>query len=244
MWTSTLQGLSGTSIRTRRLKILDRRMRMERRAQTRLQAHEDSCQYGAVECQACGETVERRHLKAHREHDCINRAVTCIYCGGEVRHTNMKDHLDVCLKFPIQCILNCGEEGIPRDKMDEHVTTCCPKAQYLCPFSVHGCESKGTKQIINEHINENIESHLEMMNYSSHECNEKSKQVEEKICRLVQEKTALEHQLQNQAAELAAQQTKLSMVENSMIEQKRTTEELHGHLKVLGHLKGMSFHLR
>ncbi|PFX22552.1 TNF receptor-associated factor 3-like [Stylophora pistillata] len=204
-----------------------------------LHAHEDSCQHGAVKCQACGDNVERRHLEAHREHDCINRAVACTYCGGKVRHSNMKDHLEVCPKFPIQCILNCGEEGIPRDTMQEHVTTQCLEAEHLCLFSIHGCEFKGTKRTIDQHIAENMESHLKMMNYSSHECNEKSKQMEEKIGCLEQEKTALEHQLQNQAAELAAarqniqtQQTKLSMVENSMIEQKRTTEKLLGNLKV------------
>ncbi|XP_027055627.1 TNF receptor-associated factor 3-like [Pocillopora damicornis] len=203
-----------------------------------LKTHEDSCQYGNVKCQACSETVERRQLAAHREQDCINRAVACTYCGGEVWHSNMKDHLDVCPKFPIHCFLNCGEKGIPRDMMEEHMTKRCLKAEHLCPFSVHGCEFKGTKQTIDPHVVENIESHLEMMSYSSHECNEKSKQMEEKIYRLEQEKSALEHQLQNQAEVLAAarqniqtQQTKLSHVENSIIEQKRTTEKLLADLK-------------
>ena len=98
---------------------------------------------------------------------------------------------------------------------------------------------QGTKQTIDQHIAENFESHLEMMNHSSHKCNEKSKQMEEKIYRLEQEKSALEHQLQNQAEVLAAarqniqtQQTKLSHVENSIIEQKRTTEKLLADLKV------------
>ena len=57
------------------------------------------------------------------------------------------------------------------------------------------------------------------MNYSSNECNEKSKQMEEKIYRLEQEKSALERQLQNQSEVLAAarqntqtQETKLSHV--------------------------------
>nr|XP_058949107.1 TNF receptor-associated factor 6-like [Pocillopora verrucosa] len=57
-----------------------------------LKAHEDSCQYGFVKCQACGETVERRQLTAHREQDCTNRAVACTYCGGEARHSYMKVH--------------------------------------------------------------------------------------------------------------------------------------------------------
>ena len=54
------------------------------------QAHEESCQYGDAQCAACGETMERRHLKRQRGNDCVNRAVACTYCGGEVRQSNMK----------------------------------------------------------------------------------------------------------------------------------------------------------
>lgn len=205
----------------------------------RLELHEGSCQYGDMKCQACCETMERRHLKAHREHDCISRVVTCTYCGCEVRHSNMKDHLNVCLKIPTQCILNCGEEGIPKDAMEEHVTTHCPKAEHLCPFSIHGCAFKGARKIIDQHVAIGIESHLEMMNLSSHECAEKSKQMEERICHLEKENTGLKHQLQNQAEQVAAarqniltQQSKMCMIENSIIEQKRITEKLLDDLKL------------
>ena len=63
--------------------------------------------------------------------------------------------------------------------------------------------------------------------------------MEEKICRLEKEKSALEKQLQNQAEQAAAarqniqtQQTKLSHVENSIIELKRTAEKLLADLRV------------
>ena len=100
-----------------------------------------------------------------------------------------------------------------------------------------------TKQTIDEHIAKNIESH---------DCNEKSKQIEEKMYRLEQEKIALEHQLQNQAEVLAAarqniqtQQTKLSYVEKSIIKQKRTTEKLLADLKVFeSSRRGMLSRLR
>ncbi|KAJ7361791.1 TNF receptor-associated factor 3 [Desmophyllum pertusum] len=166
-----------------------------------LKAHEESCQYGDVQCQACGETMERSHLKRHRENDCINRAVACTYCGGEVRQSNMKDHLEVCFKFPISCILNCGKEDIPRDMMEEHVTTQCPKAEHLCPFSVHGCDFKGTAENLDHHIKRSIESHLDMMNFSSHQCNKKNKEMEEKS--VIEQKKEIEkllHDLEGSAA--------------------------------------------
>ena len=63
--------------------------------------------------------------------------------------------------------------------------------------------------------------------------------MEEKICRLEKEKSALEKQLQNQAEQAAAarqniqtQQTKLSHVENSILELKRTAEKLLADLRV------------
>ena len=55
-----------------------------------VQKHEDICQYGDEQCQACGESVERRHLDQHRTKNCINRAEACTYCGGEVLHSNME----------------------------------------------------------------------------------------------------------------------------------------------------------
>ena len=65
--------------------------------------------------------------------------------------------------------------------------------------------------------------------------------MEETICRLEKEKSALEHQLQNQAEEFAAarqniqtQQTKISMIENGIIEQKKATEKLFGDLTLSG----------
>ena len=39
----------------------------------------------------------------------------------------------------MECKLKCGQDNIPREMMEEHVTTLCPKAEHLCPFSCQGC---------------------------------------------------------------------------------------------------------
>ncbi|KAJ7370618.1 TNF receptor-associated factor 3 [Desmophyllum pertusum] len=92
---------------------------------------------------------------------------------------------------------------------------------------------QGTAENLDHHIKRSIESHLHMMNLSSHKCNKKNKEMEEKVSRLEKEKTALENQLQNQTEELAAarqniqtQQTKIVIVEKSVIEQKKEIEKL------------------
>jgi len=150
----------------------------------------------------------------------------------------MKDHLEVCLNFPISCILSCGKEDIPRGMMEEHVTTHCPKAEHLCPFSCHGCEFKGNAENLDQHIKSSIESHLDMMNYSTHEQSKKNKEMEKKVSHLENEKRTLEQQVQNQTGELAAarqniqtQHTKISIIEKSVLDQKKEIENLLRGLK-------------
>lgn len=54
------------------------------------QTHEDSCQYGDVQCRACGQTMERRYIEQHRTNECINRAISCTYCGQGIQKVYMK----------------------------------------------------------------------------------------------------------------------------------------------------------
>ncbi|XP_068731080.1 TNF receptor-associated factor 3-like [Montipora capricornis] len=205
-------------------------------------AHETSCQYGDAQCQACGETIQRKDLQEHASNACINRAVICPHCGGNVRQSNMKDHLEICPKFPISCIFNCGQEGIPRDTMNEHVITHCPNAEHSCPFSIHGCEFKGTSECLELHVKDSVEYHLKLLSDSSHEFVRKDKEMQQKISRLEREKNALEQQLQNQTEELVAariniqtQHTKITLIEKSTSKQQRDMEELHQHLKGTRH---------
>lgn len=206
-----------------------------------LKTHETNCQYSDVKCQACGETMERTKLEEHALKDCINRALKCTYCGEKVPQSKMEDHLEICPKFPIGCILNCGQEDIPRDMMNEHVTIHCPKSERPCPFSIHGCEFKGTRESLDTHVKSSIEYHLKLMSDSSYEFNRRHKEMEEKVSRLEHERDALEQQLQNQTEELVVartniqtQQTKISMIEKTAFEQKRDMEKLHRHLEVAG----------
>ncbi|XP_068731492.1 TNF receptor-associated factor 3-like [Montipora capricornis] len=187
-----------------------------------LKAHETCCQYGDVQCLACSETMERRRLKDHASNSCINRAVMCTYCGGKVRQKKLKDHFDFCLKFPVKCHLLCGKDTIPRDMLDEHMTKECPHAEVSCPFFIHGCEFKGKKESVDEHLKASIKIHVEKMNQTSIENRRKYAQIEETIDHLQKEKNNLEQQLLNQTEELAAakiniqiQQTKISLIERS-----------------------------
>ena len=69
------------------------------------------------------------------------------------------------------------------------------------------------------------------MNYLTHEQNKKNKEMEEKVSRLENEKRTLEQQIRSQTEELAAarqniqtQHTKISIVEKTVLEQKKDIE--------------------
>ncbi|XP_068710891.1 TNF receptor-associated factor 3-like [Montipora foliosa] len=200
-------------------------------------AHETSCQYGDVHCPACGERMERRSLEEHASNACINRTVICLYCGGKVFQRNLKDHFGLCGKFPVKCHLLCGKETIPRDMLDDHLTKECPHAEVPCPFFIHGCEFKGKKESVDEHLKATIKIHVEKMNQSSIENRRKYVQIEEQIDHLQREKNNLEQQLQNQTEELVAakiniqtQQTKISLIERSITGQINDLEKLRSAL--------------
>ena len=79
------------------------------------------------------------------------------------------------------------------------------------------------------------------MNRSSQEHNRKNKEMEEELSRLQNDKNALQQQLQNQTEELVAarnnmqtQQTKISMIEKTMSDQRRDLEKLYLDLEAAG----------
>ena len=79
------------------------------------------------------------------------------------------------------------------------------------------------------------------MNHSSQEHNRKNKEMKEELSRLQNDKNALQQQLQNQTQELVAarnniqtQQTKISMIEKSMSDQRRDLEKLYLDLEAAG----------
>ena len=100
---------------------------------------------------------------------------------------------------------------------------------------------QGRKELIDEHVKSSLTSHLEMMNQSSYESHRKYTEMEEKISYLENEKHCLEQQLQNQTEELVAariniqtQQTKITIIEKSISDQRTDVEKLHRDIEEYG----------
>ena len=100
--------------------------------------------------------------------------------------------------------------------------------------------TKGTKENLDQHIKDSIAEHLEMMNHSTSQYTLKQKELEEQVSGLINEKSILERQLQNQTEELVAarinvqtQQTKISRIEKSISDQQKDFEKLYHDLEAV-----------
>ena len=100
--------------------------------------------------------------------------------------------------------------------------------------------TKGTKENLDQHIKDSIAEHLEMMNHSTRQYILKQKELEEQVSGLINEKSILERQLQNQTEELVAarinvqtQQTKISRIEKSISDQQKDFEKLYHDLEAV-----------
>ena len=100
--------------------------------------------------------------------------------------------------------------------------------------------TKGTKENLDQHIKDSMADHLEMMNHSTCEYTLKQKELGEQVSGLINEKSILERQLQNQTEELVVariniqtQQTKLSRIEKSISDQQKDFEKLYHDLEAL-----------
>ena len=100
--------------------------------------------------------------------------------------------------------------------------------------------AQGKKDSLDEHMKENLKTHLNLMNQSTLEYHIRNKELERKVSCLQNEKNALEQQIHNQNEELAAariniqtQHTKISLMETSLREQRRDTEKLLSELQAI-----------
>lgn len=210
-----------------------------------VQAHGESCEYTDVVCRECKSLMERRLLEHHKVNKCINRRSQCIYCGAEVRESALKDHFKTCTKFPINCILSCGKEAIPRDLMKDHMTVECPNSEVPCHFTLYGCKFKGKRDELQRHVEASIKSHLDFLNQSSNELKVRGQEMEEGLARLQSKLSGCGKQICRQNEQLAAsntsiqmQQTKISKAEREICKQREDLDKLLRDSKLVENTQG------
>ena len=122
------------------------------------------CQYVEVACpNLCGGRVLRRDLVGHKANDCPARQFVCTHCayGGTYQEIT-QDHLPKCKKYPLDCPNNCGERGIERQHLQNHLHY-CPLEVIDCEFDYAGCKEKVKRQKMQSHEDGSVKAHLQLV---------------------------------------------------------------------------------
>jgi len=109
----------------------------------------------------CGEKIKRSSQEEHNK-VCELRRVACNYCKSLVLFKKVEEHEHCCIKNVIQCP-QCSKELLWRD-LELHQREECDKAEIKCKFAnIAQCEFKGTKEKLEEHYINGMESHIELL---------------------------------------------------------------------------------
>lgn len=128
-------------------------------------AHENSCLFAPALCphsDLCG-IMTKGTLQQH-EGICAYRIVMCHLCGTPVTAGVLANHLsEVCTDAYINCINQCGAEGIKRSSMEAHLTNACPFTIVSCPYKINGCNEEFAREAVEVHLQSRAGVHLQML---------------------------------------------------------------------------------
>ncbi|XP_068682704.1 TNF receptor-associated factor 6-like isoform X1 [Montipora foliosa] len=127
-----------------------------------VETHEAGCSFIGVKClnMHCTEAPLKKDLQKHMTQECPKREVICEYCETRFIFFKRQDHFDECTKYPMSCPQKCGEEEIPRDKMNVHLKEFCSHTMGDCTYAYVGCALKVQRGALEQHVKENTEAHL------------------------------------------------------------------------------------
>ena len=127
------------------------------------------CQYYEVECtNKCKErngtitVMERRNLRSHLDSSCPLRRKKCRYCTHVGTAKDSPEHLKICKKYPMKCPNSCGQRGIVRSTLPDHMKE-CPLQVIDCEYVEVGCKAKLERQDMPEHMSSQQATHLHQM---------------------------------------------------------------------------------
>ena len=120
------------------------------------------CDFVTIPCDySCGCVVLRRELQEHKANSCSKRPYKCDHCGHEAPYKDVIDeHYSRCQRFPIDCPNHCGISDIERGQLEKHTKEDCPLQEIECEYQFAGCSSKPPRKDMQQHLNENVSSHL------------------------------------------------------------------------------------
>ncbi|XP_029449127.1 TNF receptor-associated factor 5 isoform X2 [Rhinatrema bivittatum] len=124
--------------------------------------HLKQCLFETVECSndGCHDIMLRKDLKDHLHHQCKFREEMCQYCKQRIVSINLKNHeKNYCPGYPVPCPNHCSQI-LPRDEVEDHISSVCTEAELECPFKDYGCLVKDKREKVQEHENTSLRSHM------------------------------------------------------------------------------------
>lgn len=160
------------------LKLLDYHLLAENKA---------GCKYVEVQCpKRCGLKVEKVHIGAHLNSDCIERQYTCQHCNKEGTYRSIStEHWPECEYIPITCPNMCGM-SYEQIMQEEHDKT-CPHFTVECLYRDTGCTAKFQRKDQEAHLKENIQQHLDFTMKMHQELKAKQEETKEIYAKLVKQ---------------------------------------------------------
>jgi len=138
----------------------------------------------------------------------------------------LQDHYDKCEQFPVDCLFNCGAMKIPRRLLQQHHESECPNAVGACPYSFIGCNFKGTKDEILDHLAKEDKEHLKFAAKCCNELRTKIIELSRKFDSEAKRTGALEQMVSGQAGELEAIKLQCNELRDALNSLERNMDEL------------------
>ncbi|XP_066935137.1 TNF receptor-associated factor 6-like [Clytia hemisphaerica] len=127
-----------------------------------LEDHKEQCDFKIVKCvvESCAEEFQRRYEDQHYK-KCKYRMVQCPFCNEDYISAFEEEHIEDCEEF-LECCDFCDTVGIPRSKMNDHLTKACKKIPHSCKFASIGCQEKMILDKLRSHQSIATEHHLNL----------------------------------------------------------------------------------
>ncbi|CAG9771399.1 unnamed protein product [Ceutorhynchus assimilis] len=127
-----------------------------------LEDHVGNCGYEPLYCEnKCGVKIQKRHLSQHKNSDCSKRLLPCRYCSKEFVADTLAIHHVKCPRVPINCPNRCDVNFLSRENLESHLKEECTISG--CFFKEAGCRFKGSKYVLDKHLEENCQQHLQLI---------------------------------------------------------------------------------
>ncbi|CAN0879203.1 hypothetical protein LINGRAHAP2_LOCUS12902 [Linum grandiflorum] len=109
----------------------------------------------------CDQKFNTEEERSEHVGNCPFRPLNCNNEGCDVTFSakNKDDHDSICPFKIIPCEQNCSEHIMRRD-MDRHCITVCKMKLVACPFYAVGCEANVPNSMMDQHRNDEVQSHV------------------------------------------------------------------------------------